>query len=540
MSCTEVAIIRVCPFVQGCAVATQRARRGVRPELAVLGAVLVATVGTTWWATSRYGIGMTSDSVGYRGSALSLAEGLGYSQDGTASTIFPPGYSFVLSLFERLGVDTVDGARIVAVVAFAVTTALGFVLLRRHVRSPAVLMAGTVVIGCSAVLLSIFERSVSEHLFIVVVLLLLLVAEELLDRPEHLWLLIAACALVGAAFYLRYAGLVLVPFTAFVVLVASRSAGRLRAVARAGVVVALSLSTPVLWMLRNLDAGSDAMGTRRDASASLLTNIERTTLTLGGWVSFQGPTPLRVAALAALAGGAMLLVVLARPTVARVVEHGREVWPLLLFVVGYVAYLVLTATIVAFAPISTRYLIPVFVPLVVLAAWAFDRAQPRLRGPLRVAVTTGALVWIVANAAWFGARALESRQHGAGGYATQAWRESALIDEVAQWPATDPIVTNDVPAVELFTGRRLPESVPRTFLGSNEASGSLPAFVERVRCEGHVALAWFTRSGTRQRLYSPRELARHLRVTPLVEVADGVIFDLTPLEAASQSGCPPA
>ncbi|MEQ1788210.1 MAG: hypothetical protein ABL966_14245, partial [Acidimicrobiales bacterium] len=437
-------------------------------------------------------------------------------------------------------VAAVDGARIVAVVAFALTTGLGFVLLRRHVRSTSVLMAGTVVIGCSAVLLSIFERSASEHLFIVVVLLLLLVAEELIERPAHLWLLVAACTLVWAAFYLRYAGLVLVPFTAAVVLVTSWSSGPRAAAARSAGVVALSLSAPVLWMLRNLDAGNDAMGTRREASASLLTNIERTTLTLGGWVSFQGPTALRVAALAALVGGVILLLVLLRPAPARVAAHGRGVWPLLLFVVGYVLYLVLTATVVAFAPISTRYLIPVFVPTVVLAAWAFDRALPRLRRPARVALSAAALVWVVANIAWFGARALESQQHGAGGYATRAWRESALIDEVARWPATEAIVTNDVPAVELFTGRRLLESVPKTFLGSNEASGSLPEFVERVRCEGHVALAWFTRSGTRERLYSPRELARHLRLVPLVEVDDGVIYDLTPLEDGSQSGCPPA
>lgn len=507
--------------------------RSLSTERGVLLVVVLLAAGATLLATSRYGIAMTSDSVEYRGRALSLANGLGYTDAGSASTIFPPGYSAVLSIGERLGLDPVDGARLVSVVAFVGTTLLGFVLLRRHVRSPAVVMGGTVVIGCSAVLLWVFQKAWSEHLFIVVVLLLVLVAEDLVVRARSIRLLAAAAVLVWAGFYLRYAGIVLVPFMAVVVLVTAWPVGRRAALARTVGFLALSLSAPALWMIRNVQAGRGPMGVRRDAAATLPDNVERTVLTLSGWISFQGPTSVRVAALLGVLGLAVALAVLIRPARSQMARGARELWPLALFVVLYVVYLIGTASVAAFAPIYTRYLIPVYVPLVVLGAWAFDRARGHLGDRGSVVMAAGALAWIAASVFWFGARALEARQNGAGGYASPEWRQSALMEDVKRWDQPIPLVSNDVAGIELLAGRHVAESVPRTFVGSNEPAGALPAFVERVRCAGHIALVWFDRSGTRTRLYSPEELAEHVTVTPIVEHPDGTIYDLTPLASGT-------
>jgi hypothetical protein len=508
-----------------------------RGELLVLALVVVLGASATVVATSRYGIGLTPDSIVYLDGARSLADGDGYTREGTPITIFAPGYSAVLSLGDRLGLDVEDGARVLAALASAATTLLGFVLLRRHVRSAAVRAAGIVVIGCSGVLLGVFKEALSEHLFIVVVLLLLIVSEELVDRPRSVALLGAAVLLGWAGFYLRYAGIVLVPFVALVVLLAGWRLGWLAAVVRAAVIAMLALAAPLLWMNRNVDAGSDPLGGRHDASATPLTNVVRTVRTFGGWVAFDGPGVPRLVVLLGIAGVAVLVLTRTRVHGA-LLRRAVDLWPLALFVAVYVVYLVGTASLVAFGPIQTRFLIGVYVPLVVVGAWLVEKATRRLDAKGRTALVAISLAWVACNVVWFGARAVEAARNGAGGYASPHWHESELMDDVAALGADEPLVTNDSKAIALFTGREVIESVARTYVGSSDPTGDLRAFVAAVECEGSVGLVWFDGPGTRGRLFSPRALARHLRVEPRIERGDGVIYDLAPLDASADPGRP--
>jgi hypothetical protein len=503
--------------------------RGMRLEVRVLLVVLVLATAATLLATSRYGVGLTPDSVVYVDGAQNMADGLGFSRHGETVTIFAPGYSAVLSIGERLGLGVLGTARAVGVIAFVLTTVLGFVLLRRHVRSRYIVAAGTIVIGCSAILLAVFKQALSDQLFIAVTLLLILVAEEVVRRPRSLWLLAGAVALVWGGFYLRYAGIVLVPFIAAVVLVTTWPQGWLRAVVRTGALSILALSAPVWWMLRNVDAGGDIMGARQDATATPLTNVRRTALMLSGWVSFDGPTALRALAFLAILVGLAGVVLLALPLRAKVASRTRELWPIGFFVGLYIVYLIATASVVAFAPIHNRYLIPVYVPLVVLGAWTFERVRARLGRTAQQVLTAVAVVWIGANVVWFGIHAVRAQQDGAGGYSTVAWHESALMEDVRQWAPDRPLVSNDIKAVQLFADRVIPETAARTYVGSADSTGDMARFVAAVACEGEIGLAWFSEPGARGRLYTPEQLAEHLEVVPITTRDDGVLYSVTPL-----------
>jgi hypothetical protein len=224
-------------------------------------------------------------------------------------------------------------------------------------------------------------------------------------------------------------------------------------------------------------------------------------------------------------------------------RHAAAMWPLTLFVVFYVGYLVGTASIVAFAPIKTRFLIGVYVPLVVLGAWFFERASRRLPTTWRTPFTALVLAWVACNLVWFGARSFESARDGAGGYSRTEWHESRLMADVDAIDPALPIITNDAKAIELFTDRQAIESVALTFVGSNEPARSLAPFIGQIKCERQVALVWFSRPGTRGRLYSPEQLARRLRLEPVVTRRDGVIYDVTPFSTdvglgASCTGLP--
>ena len=237
-----------------------RSSRSSRAVLVCVVGVCLVSFGAVYLATSRFGIGMISDSVTYLTSAHNLASGQGYTSAGQPVIVFAPGYSTVLSVGENFGLDVDQGARLLSAAAFAATVVLGCVLLGRHVRSRKVLVAGTIAIGCSAVLLEIFQQAISEHLFLIVVLLFILVAESLFRSPRAWFPVNALIVLAWCAFYLRYAGIVFVGIAGLLVLVACWRTGLRSTLVRAAIVGVAGFAVPALWMRRNVDLGTGPLG----------------------------------------------------------------------------------------------------------------------------------------------------------------------------------------------------------------------------------------------------------------------------------------
>jgi hypothetical protein len=522
-----------------------RTATGTRSSAIVIAIIIVVGAAGVAVATARYGIGLTPDSVTYITGARSLADGDGYTDlRGDAIGLFPPGYSAVLSIGERAGIDAIDGARVLSVLSLAVTIALGYVLVRRHVRSERVRLAATLVIACSAVLLEVQAKALSEHLFIPVLLGFVLLCEALLDDARRPLVLAGAALLAWAAFYLRYAGIVAIPLGALFVTAGGWRAGRGAAVVRAIVWLVAAASAPVLWMLRNDDAVGHPLGSRAEASATAAQNVKRVANELSQWLSTQlVPGVVRGIVLAAAVVGAIALVaVMAQrrgwPSRGRrVLRPLVPILPLVALVVVYVGYLVGSASIVAFARINTRFMLPAFVPVVVLAAWAFEQVRDRLDGvTARRALTGAAAAWIVVNVAWFGGRAINSAADGAGGYASERWQESELMDDVERLDLAIATYSNDPNAVEIFLDEFVEQSPQRTRFQSRQRTNDLRRFVRTVECGDPVQLVWFL-PNQRSHLYEPKQLRDHVRLKAVVQRDDGTIFDVTPLEATPEHAC---
>ena len=511
----------------------------------VIAVLLGATSLGTLLATARYGIGLTPDSVVYVTGARSFADGHGYTRAGTAITDFPPGYSATLSLAERIGVDATDAARVLSVVAFLATVLLGYVLLRRHVRSQSVRLAATVVIGCSAVLLDVYEKALSEHLFLPVLLGFALVIEGLAQRPRSVGLLAGAVGLVWAAFYLRYIGVVLAAVGGIVILTAEWRRNRALAILRGAAFSAIALSAPIFWMIRNVDAGSDPFGHRASASVSVFTNVSRIAKQVSTWMFTDvGPGAVRLLLLIAALFVAALLAVRLRHDGAGPPADWRSMFPLTLLVVVYVVYLAGSASVVAFGAISnTRFMVPVFVPIVVIGAWMFEHVRRRVRGEdIRRAITMVAGAWVALNVVWFAARAVHSAQHGAGGYASARYHNSQILEDVKRLDSSVPAFSNDVPAVSLFAGRDVRPSVARTYFQSDDETGRLGDFVRFVGCHSRVELIWFL-PNPRPYMYTPAQLSQKVRLDVVVKRTDGVIYDVRSRTTGSPSSvaqCPRA
>jgi hypothetical protein len=505
------------------------------------GRVIPILLGTTalgtLLATVRYGIGLTPDSVVYVTGARSFADGHGYTRAGTAITDFPPAYSATLSLAERIGIDAIDAARVLSVVAFMATVLLAYVLLGRHVRSQRVRLAATVVISCSAVLLDVYEKALSEHLFLPVLLGFALLIEDLARRPRSVAVFAAAVGLVWVAFYLRYIGVVLVAVGAIVILAAEWRRSRVSAILRGGAFAAIALSAPVLWMIRNVDAGSDPFGHRASASVSVFTNVSRIAKQVSTWLlTDEGPSAVRVLLLIAALCVAGVLAVRLRLDGARLPADWHSMLPLTLLVVVYVVYLAGSASVVAFGAISnTRFMVPVFVPTVVIGAWMFEHVRQRVgREDVRRAITVVAAAWVVLNVVWFAARAVRSAQDGAGGYASARYHNSEILKDVKRLDSSIPAFSNDAPAVSLFGARDVRPSVAKTYFQSDDQTGRIGEFVRFVGCRARVQLIWFL-PNPRPYLYTPTQLSQRVRLNVVVKRADGVIYDVRPRSSAASA-----
>jgi hypothetical protein len=490
-------------------------------------------------ATARYGIGVTPDSVGYVDGARSIADGRGYVHlDGSAVALFAPGYAAVLAGADWLSIDLFDAARVIGIAAFAATVVLAHHLLGMHVRSRSIRVAATIVVACSAVLLEVYTKALSESVFVPVVLLFLLACEAMLGNPRRLGAWVAAIALSWVAFYVRYAGIVTCAVGALVVASAFWSRGaRVRAVRDASLFGTLALSLPALWMLRNVDAVGDPLGPRYDAARPAFENVVDVAKELSIWVATGlVPSSLRLALFLVLATIVLVLVVAVEGRRVAVPAGTQRLLPLAAFVAVYVGYLLASASTVAFREIETRFLLPVFVPMVVLGAWLFEQLRERLpSAPARNAMSAVGLVAVCFNAAWFADSALELRREGAGGYAQERWQDSILMDDVRATDLSRTTYTNDIRAVELFIGVPMRQTPARTLHAeTDERSTTLSDFVRRVDC-GPVQLIWFE-PNQRPQLYTPSELAAHVTLEPVIERRDGSIYEVRP-GADSSGGC---
>jgi hypothetical protein len=516
----------------------------IPPRVVLLGATLAGVVGV-WVATLRYGIGLTPDSVRYLDGAHSLATGAGYTANGQAITDFPPGYSWILSLGQHIGVSAIDAARLLSLVAIVATIALAYILVCRHVASEGIRVAAMAAIGCSAILLEIYEKALSEHFFVPVLLLFVLVSEKLLRGGRFAVLVGPLVLLAWAAFYLRYAGVVLIIVGALVVFVARRSRGTWTALGYAIAYGVVAGSAPLAWMIRNVDAGSGPLGPRAGASASVYTNVTRVANELSTWVATDGaPAIVRrlvlVVVLAVIAVGVGVLATRDLRTDERLAPR----LPLVALVTIYGIYLVASASVVAFAAINTRLLVPIFVPIVVLVAWLYEEVRPAIRRPAtRVAITGAALAWVALSVVWFAGRAVDSAQHGAGGYASARFHDSQLLRAVRTLDFSIPTFSNDAPAISFFTGKHARAGAEKTrFQSDDPLAGGIRDFVKVVQCQRHVTLVWFN-PNPRPYMYDPAQLSVFVVLKPVTSSPDGVIYDVSPRGSgqagqAGQATCP--
>ena len=543
--------------------------------LAALGAALVLA------REVAYGVMLTWDSVDYVGVARNLLAGEGFTLFlGGYYKGFPPLYPALLA-GASLGVfDPLAVAGPVNAVLFGLTVFVAGWWLWRRLESRLLALWGCAAVAVAWPLTWMASWAMSETAFILLALLALIQTEKFLEGGKRS-ALVAAAALAALACLTRYLGVSVVLAVALL-LVFQRGATSAEKARSLTVYATVSLLPLCLWMLRTFLLTGTLAGKRGRVFHQLPEILDDVFHELTRWAAHGLPLTLAVVSLLAAGLAATWGFVQARPGLAS--RDWRSFSVFGGFALVYVALLVLAIMLGGvWSGFEARYLAPIYIPLLLVAALALERsfrglradrlpdAKPLAKGgaallsPLALATLMAMLpLWLVYQGA-LNAHAIHRANQGVSlGYASARWAHSESLEYVRAATLGGALFSNYPAAAYIHTDtlakhRYIPcdESKLRPRLTAAGADGPVhvlwfhtsgnegcsPDVDKRVK--RFVAWGWRPCAGnegcapgvSKVPLFKTRQ-DRALGLpwlTPVVELADGALFEFSVENAPEKS-----
>jgi len=488
------------------------------------------------WITSP-GVGVSPDSTTYIAGATNLRAGLGFSQNGSPVTRYPPLYSVFLAATTFLQSDVLEAARLLNSICLGLN--VGLVALAVFLAADGNVLA-TICAGAftltSAPLLVVHSWAWSEPLFITISLASIIFLSMYAGRPS-LPLLIASSVCLGLLLLTRYAGLAFLAVAVAIVFVAERGAkpGRRFNHSLASFVVAC---VPFgMLLVRNALASS---ATSRNFVAHPISPFQyfRQVITIA--FDFVAPMPFPVGVRPTVIG--LIATFFIVQTAILVQGHLKDVdWRSAGVVVSFCCFLY-----------SASYLIFLFVSISF-----FDAGTPidlRLLSPILVILTIGmfSFVWTLSRtrqnpAVWSfflalviisilvkapdANRSIAAIKQDGLGYTSTQWRDSQSIAFIKALGQDVSVYSNGPDVVEFLVGKKY-QSIPAK--KSSITSQMIPTYKDQVKrmCEdiqqSKALLVYFDVLTSRSYLPTLAELESACHVPVLSRLADGTVLAFGP------------
>ena len=312
--------------------------------------------------------------------ALNLLTGEGWRDfTGYPAVLWPPLFPLLLAAFGWVGIEPLEAGRWVNATAFGLTILAAGCWLRSNLRSQWLTLAATAIIAASLPLSHWAAHLMTDPLFFLFTVLALIQLAAFLNRKTDapLWW---AAVFTALAAITRYPGVVLIGVGVLVLLV--RRAPPLTTRLKHAIVFGAVSSIPLAGVLTyNWAVSGTLTGPDRRPGQSLFDALSRMAVVFREW-AIPPNAPDGLGYLLSMAAG---LVILAAGAVVvwagRGFDRGGKspafgLGPVLPFGVFAVAYLVFMVTIVRLVtpcPFHFRYLLPVYVPLLLVAVFLLDR-----------------------------------------------------------------------------------------------------------------------------------------------------------------------
>lgn len=391
--------------------------------------------GIVMMSTSRYGAGLSPDSVHYIATARHISAGDGViSYTGNPVVVWPPLYPAVLAFVDyTTGIDPLSSAHVVNAILFGIIAYLSGLLFFKHLALPAFLLL--VLLGPLRFLVYVSRMAWSEPLFICFVLIFLLLLKSYVDRGRISSVLFLALS-VALACLTRYIGVVLIPTAIICVLFFRRDAIATKIRHLIGF-LAIAILPIGAWILRNYYVSKTLFGPRSPSnwsfSDNLLLAFDNLLIVYVPWAIVLRRSVLLICI---LLFAALVVIGISKKWVhikAILLKNSL----LLLFIIAYTGFLVATSTTTAYDPISMRLLSPVYVPLTLVilsfAAQALSplktRFSPRF---VSLFLWSALLLWLVYPVGALAHSTLRFVNNGAG-YSGRSWRDSETIAYIRQY-----------------------------------------------------------------------------------------------------------
>jgi hypothetical protein len=414
-----------------------------------------------------------TDPVEYISTANSILHGRGigyYEGDGkfTLTTIHPPFYSVVLSIIGISGINLVEAARWLNILAFVASIFIAGWIFYRYSSVPTLGVIASALMGAFPHMLVTFSSAYSEPLFILLILIsgwCLLISL----KTNKLVALLVSAVILGLVPFTRYAGAAIL--ASGIAIVFFFTTGNIRTRLIKTFLFALIGCLPLLlWLLRvyvisDHSVGGRALGLDWGTLADQFQGFRGIFMdTVWKWIPFQKNNsllPYRVRFLIFAVG---LVVIIAMTILAarRLQKHASSKQDMPIFTyfgLSVLFYLVvLVATFLFTKPtidINDRTLLPFFVCLVMgllgafsnwQAAWfAKHRHLPKTIPWLTLAIC---LYWYIPQT-----QGMAKFYHGSDGLTAYHWDRSETIQAVRSLPVSLPVISNDWELLLLWTER---------------------------------------------------------------------------------------
>ena len=474
---------------------------------------------------------------------LNFLAGEGWREfSGEPMTIWPPLFSLLLAAFGWVGIEPLEAGRWVNAAAFGLTILAAGCWLRSHLRSQWLTLAATAIIAASLPLSHWASRLITDPLFVLFTVLALIQLAAFLHRKTAapLWW---AAVFTALAALTRYPGVVLIGTGVLVLLV--RRAPPLTTRLKHAIVFGAVASIPLAGVLTHNWAVSGTLtgASRSGSGQSLFDTMSRMAVVFREW-AIPPNAPDGLGYLLSMAAG---LVILAAGAV--VVWSGRSVGrggkspsfglrPVLPFGVFAVAYLVFMVTIVPLVtpcPFPFRYLLPVYVPLLLVAVFLLDRflSIGRWAGAVRYGLAALVGLGALAHVGFSARENLRTTQAYVAGYRKNTPRK--LLRWQARWQHS---ATLQYIRDSHIVGRVYSNKATFALLGDRTAAKlrtyrNIPHKMGWAEIEAGAHIVWLDEFyyESRERLgYDDLDLRLLPGIEIVAELADGVVFRRTAYE----------
>ena len=492
--------------------------------------------------TATYGAAVGPMAPFFLSTVMNLLAGEGWRDfTGDPLVLWPPLFPLLLAAFGWVGIEPLEAGRWINAAAFGLTILVAGCWLRSNLRSQWLVLAATATFVASLPLSDLASRFMTEPLFVLFTVLALIQLGAFLNGKTDapLWW---AAVFTALAALTRYPGVVLIGVGVLVLLV--RRAQPLAARLKDAVVFGAVSSMPLAGVLtRNWAISGTLTGPRGESGESLSDSLIQVADGFRDWV-IPPNAPDGLGYLLSIAAG---LVILAAGAV--VVWSGRSVGrggqpfglgPVLPFGVFVVAYLVFIIAVVPFVVrdkiIDSRFLLPIYVPLLLVAVFLLDRflsiKAAGWMGAVRYGLASLAVLGALAHVGFSARENLRrtAQAHGAGyrylSYNTARWQHSATLKYIRDNHIEGTIYSNMV-GLAWFWDRTAALRTLRTYQ-------KIPRKMGWAEIEAGAHIVWFDRPYNRANLSYDHLDLRLFRLLPGIEIvaelADGVVLRRTTAE----------